>query len=134
MRAKPILSLTLLAAALALPGTAASVGLGKMTLQSSLGQPLSAQIELTSVTNEDLGRDYLRAMENARQRYSALRVIESSHTPVQAESSGTIAGAFRVLVDRIQAWRFEESDPKNRKKLQRLVENLRRAERALPEA
>ena len=55
MRAKPILSLTLLAAALALPGTAASVGLGRMTLQSSLGQPLSAQIELTSVANEDLG-------------------------------------------------------------------------------
>ena len=72
-------------------------------------------------------------MENARQRYSALRVIESSRTPVQAESSGTIAGAFRVLVDRIQALRFEESDPKNRKKLQRLVENLRRAERVLPE-
>jgi hypothetical protein len=64
------------------------------------------------VTNEDLGRDYLHAMENARQRYSTLRAIESSHTPVQAESSGTIAGAFRVLVDRIQAWRFEESDPR----------------------
>jgi pilus assembly protein FimV len=55
MRAKPIFSLTLLAAALALPGTAASVGLGKMTLQSALGQPLSAQIELTSVVKEDLG-------------------------------------------------------------------------------
>ena len=46
MRAKPVLSLTLLAAALGLPGLAASVGLGKLTVQSSLGQPLSAQIEL----------------------------------------------------------------------------------------
>ena len=52
MRAKPILSLTLLAAALALPGTAASVGLGKMTLQSSLGQPLSAQIEPWKVRDD----------------------------------------------------------------------------------
>jgi len=55
MRAKPILSLTLLAAALGLPGIAGSVGLGRMTVQSSLGQPLSAQIELTSLANEDLG-------------------------------------------------------------------------------
>ena len=54
MQAKPILSLTLLAAALALPGTATSLGLGKLTLQSSLGQPLSAQIELTSVAKEEL--------------------------------------------------------------------------------
>ena len=55
MRPKPILSLTLLAAALAMPGIAASVGLGKLTLQSALGQPLSAQIELTGVTPEELG-------------------------------------------------------------------------------
>ena len=54
MQAKPILSLTLLAAVLALPGTAASLGLGRLTLQSSLGQPLSAQIELTSVAKEEL--------------------------------------------------------------------------------
>ena len=54
MRAKPILSLTLLAAALALPGTAASLGLGKLTVESALGQPLSAQIELTSVAKEEL--------------------------------------------------------------------------------
>ena len=54
MRAKPILSLTLLAAALAQPGMAAALGLGKLTVQSSLGQPLSAQIELTSVAKEEL--------------------------------------------------------------------------------
>jgi pilus assembly protein FimV len=55
MRPKPILSLTLLAAALAMPGIAASVGLGKLTLQSALGQPLSAQIELTGVAPDELG-------------------------------------------------------------------------------
>jgi pilus assembly protein FimV len=54
MRAKPILSLTLLAAALAHSGMAASLGLGKLTVTSSLGQPLSAQIELTSVAKEEL--------------------------------------------------------------------------------
>ena len=54
MRAKPILSLTVLAAALALPGTAASLGLGKLTVQSALGQPLSAQIDLTSIAKEEL--------------------------------------------------------------------------------
>jgi pilus assembly protein FimV len=54
MRARPILSLTLLAAALAHSGMAASLGLGKLTVQSSLGQPLSAQIDLTSVAKEEL--------------------------------------------------------------------------------
>jgi pilus assembly protein FimV len=54
MRAKPILSLTLLAAALAHSGIAASLGLGKLTVQSSLGQPLSAQIEITSIAKEEL--------------------------------------------------------------------------------
>ena len=54
MRAKPILSLTLLAAALAHSGMATSLGLGKLTVTSALGQPLSAQIELTSVAKEEL--------------------------------------------------------------------------------
>ena len=72
MRAKPILSLTLLAAALGLPGMAASVGLGRMTLQSSLGQPLSAQIELTSVTNEDLGSLSARVADSSLYRQNGL--------------------------------------------------------------
>ena len=54
MPRKPILTLTLLAAALALPGSAAALGLGKLTVNSALGQPLSAQIELTSAAKEDL--------------------------------------------------------------------------------
>ena len=109
-------------------------GLNLVGVMRLLGhKTIKMTLRYVEVTNEDLGRDYLRAMETARQRYSALRVIESTHTPEQDESSGTIAGAFQVLVDRIQARRFEESDPKIRKKLQRLVENLRRAERTLPE-
>ena len=59
MRVKPIFTYSLLAGALALPGHALALGLGKLTVDSALGQPLSARIELTSVTKEDL--DSLRA-------------------------------------------------------------------------
>ena len=72
MRAKPILSLTLLAAALAMPGTAASLGLGKLTVQSSLGQPLSAQIELTSVAKEELDSLAARVADPALYRQNNL--------------------------------------------------------------
>jgi pilus assembly protein FimV len=56
MRATPILKLSLLASAiaLALPGSALALGLGKLTLNSSLGQPLSAEIELTSTTKDEI--------------------------------------------------------------------------------
>ena len=59
MRAKPIFTYSLVAGALALSGHALALGLGKLTLDSALGQPLSARIELQSVTKEDL--DSLRA-------------------------------------------------------------------------
>jgi len=72
MRAKPILSLTLLAAALGLPGIAGSVGLGRMTVQSSLGQPLSAQIELTALANEDLGSLTARVADSSLYRSNGL--------------------------------------------------------------
>ena len=72
MRPKPILSLTLLAAALAMPGLAASVGLGKLTLQSSLGQPLSAQIELTSVAGDELGSVTARIADSSLYRQNNL--------------------------------------------------------------
>ena len=54
MRAKPILSLSLIASALALSGTASALGLGRLTVQSSLGQPLTATIELTSAQKDEL--------------------------------------------------------------------------------
>ena len=44
MRANPILTLGMVVGALALPGAAGALGLGKLTVQSSIGQPLSAQI------------------------------------------------------------------------------------------
>ncbi|HVN34900.1 MAG TPA: FimV/HubP family polar landmark protein [Casimicrobiaceae bacterium] len=72
MRAKPILSLTLLAAALVHSGIAASLGLGKLTVQSSLGQPLSAQIEITSVAKEELDSVTARIADSALYRQNNL--------------------------------------------------------------
>jgi len=54
MRAKPIFTLSLIASALALSGSAAALGLGKLTVLSALGQPLVAQIELSSATREEI--------------------------------------------------------------------------------
>ena len=59
MRAKPIVTCGLLAAVLALPISAFALGLGKLTVLSGLGQPLSAQIELSSAQRDEL--DSLRA-------------------------------------------------------------------------
>jgi pilus assembly protein FimV len=59
MRAKPLFTFSLLAGALALHGQALALGLGKLTVESALGQPLSARIDLTSVSRDDL--DSLRA-------------------------------------------------------------------------
>jgi pilus assembly protein FimV len=55
MRAKPFVTFSLVAAgALALPGTAAALGLGKLTVESALGQPLSARIDLTTASKDEL--------------------------------------------------------------------------------
>ena len=54
MRAKPLLTYGLVASALALPASAWALGLGRLTVDSALGQPLSARIELTSATRDEL--------------------------------------------------------------------------------
>jgi pilus assembly protein FimV len=59
MRAKPYITCGLLAGALTLPVSVFALGLGKLTVQSGLGQPLSATIELTSAHKDEL--DTLRA-------------------------------------------------------------------------
>ena len=59
MRAKPYVTCGLLAGVLTLPISALALGLGKLTVDSSLGQPLSATIELTSAQRDEL--DTLRA-------------------------------------------------------------------------
>ncbi|HEY8622367.1 MAG TPA: FimV/HubP family polar landmark protein [Casimicrobiaceae bacterium] len=59
MRAKPFITGGLLAGVLTLSVPALALGLGKLTVNSGLGQPLSAQIELTAAQRDDL--DSLRA-------------------------------------------------------------------------
>jgi pilus assembly protein FimV len=54
MRAKPILTLGAVAGALMLPSVAGALGLGRLTVDSALGQPLSAQIEVTAVAPGEL--------------------------------------------------------------------------------
>ncbi len=88
MRAKPILSLTVLAAALAMPGTAASLSLGKLTVQSSLGQPLSAQIELTSLAREELDSVTARVADPA--------LYKQNNLPYQG-----VLNRARVAVERL---------------------------------
>jgi len=54
MRIKPIVSYGLVAGTLLLPLTAQALGLGKLTVESALGQPLSAKIELLPGSKEEL--------------------------------------------------------------------------------
>jgi len=54
MRAKPIFQMTLMAAALAAAGAVQALGLGRLTVESGLGQPLSARIDLTSTSRDEL--------------------------------------------------------------------------------
>ena len=54
MRAKPLIVWGLLAGIAVLPASALALGLGKLTVDSNLGQPLSARIELTAAQKDEL--------------------------------------------------------------------------------
>ena len=54
MRLKSIVKYGLVAGALALPASAYPLGLGRLTIDSFVGQPLVARIELLSVSKEEL--------------------------------------------------------------------------------
>jgi pilus assembly protein FimV len=54
MRVKPIFRYSLLVSALALPAGAYALGLGRLTVESYVGQPLVARIDLLSATKEEL--------------------------------------------------------------------------------
>jgi pilus assembly protein FimV len=72
MRANPILTLGMVAGALVLPGAAGALGLGKLTVQSSIGQPLSAQIELSAATREELDSLTVRIADPSLYRQNKL--------------------------------------------------------------
>ena len=54
MRAKPLITWGLLASVAALPMSALALGLGRLSLDSGLGQPLSARVELTAAQKDEL--------------------------------------------------------------------------------
>jgi pilus assembly protein FimV len=72
MRANSIFKLSVVATALALPGVAMALGLGKLTVQSSLGQPLSAQIELTSAQKDELDTLAAKIADSSQYRQNNL--------------------------------------------------------------
>ena len=94
---------------------------------------LKMTLRYVEVTNEDLGREYLSAIEQARQRYSELKDVSHAKTDEGGDPLDTIKAIFDDLVARVQRMRFDDSDSTRRKGLQRLVERLRRAQGDLPD-
>lgn len=93
---------------------------------------LRMTLRYAAITNEDLGRDYLNAIARANRRYSESEVFPALETP-RAEPTQAIELSFDQLIARLQAIRFDEEDPQHRKRLQRVVERLRRVRRDLPD-
>lgn len=94
---------------------------------------LKMTLRYVEITNEDLGRDYLRAIENAHRQYAKLKSTSGAQPADHGEPLDAIIDAFDQLVARIQNVRFDHPNQNHRKKLQRLVERLRRAQSDLQE-
>jgi pilus assembly protein FimV len=91
MRAKPIFTLSLLAAALAAPGTSAALGLGNLTVTSALGQPLSARIELTSASKDELDTLSARVADPSLYRQNNLAypgALSAARVSVERDANG----------------------------------------------
>src|SRR4051812_24615281 len=91
MQVKRILIPGLLASGLALPGLALALGLGRLTVQSSLGQPLVARVELTSATKDELDSLAARIAEPALYRQNNLTyqgVLARSRVALERNQNG----------------------------------------------
>lgn len=91
MRVNPLLKLGVLASALALPGAAYPLGLGRLTVQSSIGQPLSAQIALTSAAREELDSLTVKIADPSLYRQNNLTyngVLSRARVTLERGSSG----------------------------------------------
>lgn len=88
-------------------------------------------LRYVEVTNADLSREYLQAIERAQKQYAQLKHALSDKPHDDQDPREVIPAAFDGLIARIQAIRFEHQDPACRKKLQRLVERLRMLKRKL---
>jgi len=108
-------------------------GLNLLAVMKLLGHTnLKMTLRYLEVTNEDLGRAYLKAMETARERYATLKSPPSSGEGCP-EPPRSVDATFDELLARIQAVRFEHPDPNVRKRIQRIVERLRRAQQEWPD-
>src|SRR4051794_29894644 len=93
MRAKSIHTISVLASAIAmaLPSTSTALGLGRLSVQSSLGQPLSAQIELTSASREELDSIAAKIADPALYRQNNLSyqgVLARARVTVERSANG----------------------------------------------
>ena len=88
-------------------------------------------LRYTAITNEDLGRNYLDAIEKANRRYSESELLGALESASGAERVETIELSFDQLIARLQTLRFDQEDSPRRKKLQRVVERLRRVQKDL---
>ena len=73
MRVKPIVTYGLVAGAFFAPFTANALGLGKLTVDSALGQPLSAKIELLPGSKEELDSIVAKVADPALYRQNNLQ-------------------------------------------------------------
>src|SRR5439155_8402189 len=97
MRAKPLIIWGLLAGVFALPATALALGLGKLTVDSSLGQPLSAHVELTAAQKEELDSLAAKVAEPSVYRDNNVQYSPSlSRARVTVEQSANGATQLKV--------------------------------------
>ena len=89
---------------------------------------ITMTLQYVNVTQEDLIREFHRVGSQVRQHYPAELGRITSTPRSQTASAADIAAAFEDLISRIQRCRFEQQNPSQRQKLQRLTERLRRAQ------
>jgi uncharacterized protein YnzC (UPF0291/DUF896 family) len=91
-------------------------------------------LSYVEVNQDDLRQSYLRAVREARKRYpNVAEIIDRKSSDNTPNALDDLDCAFSDLASQVQAIRFNHPDSTKRKKLQRLVEVLRRAQRRLPE-
>ncbi len=91
-------------------------------------------LRYVEVNQDDLRQSYLRAVREARKRYPHVaEIIDRKSSDNTPNALDDLDCTFTDLAAQVQAIRFNHPDPAKRKKLQRLVEVLRRAQKKLPE-
>lgn len=78
---------------------------------------LKMTLRYVEITNVDLGRDYLRAIEKAGRHYASLDLSRSKSTAEDSDPCESVEAGFDQLVARLQAVRFDHPDPGRRKRL-----------------